>query len=398
MAHIHPFSAWRPRTDYAEEVASVPYDVVDTKEALRLAEGRPYSFLHVIRPEIDLDPSIDLYDESVYEQGRKNLDYLINENVLEQESEPSVYIYRLKTPDGHEQMGLYTCVSVADYDSDVILKHELTKPDKEKDRIKHIKTQQAHAEPVMLTYKDSEDVAGQMNEAIQWKKPLYDFEAVDGVRHTIWQVGTPDNFVESFSRIPNLYVADGHHRCKSASEVAKQVGATRPEVQYFPAVIFPMSQMRVLAYNRIIYEIPDDFFEKLSDSFELKKNAHPKPAQKGEAAIYYDGSWYGMEFPGSNEESPVERLDVSRLSRYILEPILDIKDQRRDKNIDFVGGIHGTEALENLVDEGKAQVAISMYPTSIKELVDISDARELMPPKSTWFEPKLRSGLLVHRF
>ena len=398
MAIIHPFKAWRPKESKAEEVASVPYDVINTEEARQLAQGKPHSFLHVIRPEIDLPVNTDLYDEAVYRKGRENLDHLIDNGILEQEEVASLYVYRLEMPNGQQQTGLFTCVAVSDYDSNVILKHELTRPEKEKDRIKHIKTQEAHAEPVMLTFKDSQGIAREMNETIQWQRPLYDFEASDGVRHVIWKLHETDGLVDAFSKIEHLYVADGHHRCKSASEVAKHFGTARPEVNYFPAVLFPMDEMRILAYNRVVYEIPKDFLTQLRTSFELKEDASPVPKHRGSVSVYLDGTWYGIKFPPPGNKSTAEKLDVAQLQDNILEPLLGIHDQRKDKNLDFVGGIRGTDHLEQLVDSGKAAAAISMYPTSVEELVAVSDAGELMPPKSTWFEPKLRSGLLVHRF
>lgn len=401
MALIHPFKAWRPSPEDIKEVACVPYDVVNTEEARSLAKGKPHSFLHVIRPEIDLPGDISYKDDEVYEQGAENLQKLIEDDFLQQEGQEAIYIYRLIWK-GRSQTGIFTCVSVADYDNDVILKHELTRPDKEDDRTRHILTQSAHAEPVMMTYKDSELINKVVDEAMN-EEPLYDFTADDGVQHTIWKVADTDTYVEAFDNIDHFYIADGHHRCKSASRVAEKKRTEGDhtgdeEYNFFPAVLFPMSQMEILAYNRIIYSIPDNFKETLDNHFDLSTDANPKPSEKGKVSIYMDGSWLGLSLPVSEEPNSVQLLDAQRLQSFFLEPLLNINDPRTDDNISFVGGIRGTKELERLVDSGKADLAISMYPTSIEELVDVSDEGLLMPPKSTWFEPKLRSGLLVHTF
>lgn len=403
MAVIHPFKAWRPSDDEVQDIACVPYDVVNTEEAKDLAEGKPNSFLHVIRPEIDLDDIDSLYDEEVYEKGAENLRKLIDNDILEQDDEPAVYIYRL-IMDGRSQIGIFTCVSVDDYDNEVILKHELTRPKKEDDRTRHIRTQSAHAEPVMMTFKDTQGVSKEAAHVANLTQPLYDFTASDGVKHTIWKTTDVEPFVEAFEKIDNLYIADGHHRCKSASRVAAQKKEENTdhtgdeEYNFFPAVLFPMEQMEILAYNRIIYEVPSNFIKSLKEHYSITEDADPVPDEKGAISIYYEGEWYEMKLPMPDEADSAEKLDVSRLQTYILEPLLSISDQRRDENIHFVGGIRGTEELERLVDSGTADLAISMYPTDIRELIDVSDEGLLMPPKSTWFEPKLRSGLLVHTF
>jgi len=403
MAKIHPFKAWRPDPEKLSEVACVPYDVISVEEARTLAEGKPDSFLHVIRPEIDLPEGTPFNDERVYEKGAENLHRLMEQGVLEQEEERALYVYQL-VREGRPQTGLFTCVSVDDYDNEVILKHELTRPAKEDDRTRHILTQSAHAEPVMITFKDSEEIAGQMQEVMEGGEPLYDFTADDGVRHTIWKIPDPGRFIRSFERIAHLYIADGHHRCKSASRAAERLRKKNPdhtgeeEYNYFPAVLFPMDEMNILPYNRIVFSIPDNFLEQLEANFTLDENSTPEPETKGTISIYLNGSWNGIKLPEIPDANSVEKLDVHRLSQFILEPLLDITDQRRDDNISFVGGIRGTAELERLVDSGRADLAISMYPTRIEELVEVSDEGLLMPPKSTWFEPKLRSGLLVHTF
>lgn len=399
MADLHPFRALRPVPDRAADVACVPYDVVSVTEARQLARGNPLSFLHIVRPEIDLPEGVDEYDDAVYERGAENLRAWASSPHSVQDDTPGLFVYRL-IMDGRTQTGIFGCVSVDDYDSDVILKHELTRPSKEDDRTRHILEQQAHAEPVMLTFRDRNGVSRVIESTIEGN-PLYDFEADDGIRHTIWRVEDTDGLIREFAEIDHLYVADGHHRCKAASRAAAESENGSEEVGYFPAVLFPMGQMHIMAYNRIIRKLPDgpaDFLSELRDRFEIREDADPVPASKGEISIYLDGAWYGMTLPNPDSDDVVAGLDVGLLSQAILEPMLGITDPRRDPNIDFVGGIRGTEELQRLVDEGKAQMALSMYPTAIKELVDVSDAGELMPPKSTWFEPKLRSGLLVHLF
>lgn len=403
MAVIHPFRAWRPRPEKVELIASEPYDVIDTGEARRKAEGFPQSFLHVVRPEIDLEEGTPFNDDAVYKKGAENLKNLLESDAFVQDEKPSVYVYRL-IMEGRSQLGVFACVSVDDYDDEVILKHELTRPAKEDDRTRHILTQSAHAEPVMLTFRDDENITQKCEQVVVNEQPLFDFTADDGVRHTLWQVPEPKGLVGAFSKIPKLYVADGHHRCKSASRAAEELRnknkhhTGKEEYNFFPAVLFPMDQMRIMAYNRIVYDVPDDFMEKLGETVDLRPNADPTPSKKGDVSVYYKGTWYGLTLPTQEHPNSVERLDVYRLQAYILEPLLGITDPRNDGNIDFVGGIRGIRALEWAVDKGKADLAISMYPTSIKELLAVSDAKLLMPPKSTWFEPKLRSGLLIHTF
>ena len=408
MATLHPFRAVRPRPDALEEIASVPYDVINTEEARTLAEGKPRSFLHVARPEIDLSPEIDVHDDAVYAKGAENLRSFVEADYTLQEDEPSVYVYRL-VMDGREQTGIFGGVSVGEYDDGTIVKHEETRPTKEDDRTRHILEQQAHAEPVMFTYRD-EDAIHDLVDRVQQSDPLYDFEADDGVRHTVWKVEGAEGLVDAFADVDHFYIADGHHRCKAASRAAKRLreqdtaehGENVPAYEVFPAVLFPMSHMKILAYNRLVYELPEApgaFLETLSDQFEVEHDIDdPEPSMKGFVCVYLDGAWHRVALPPSRGVRVVDQLDVARLSEYILEPHLDITDPRRDPNIDFVGGIRGTGELEQRVDEGDAQLAVSMYPTSIEELVAVSDEGSLMPPKSTWFEPKLRSGLLVHDF
>lgn len=403
MAILHPFKALRPSPKEVEEIACVPYDVVSAEEARTMASGNKKSFLHVIRPEIDLPADITFNDDRVYEKGRENLQNLIDQKILKRDADQAVYIYRLKWQKSI-QTGIFGCVSVDDYDNEVILKHELTRPDKEDDRTRHIVTQSAHAEPVMMTYRDKKEIDDFVDQFTSSTDPLYNFTADDGVTHILWKVSDPSKLVEAFSPIDSIYIADGHHRCKSASRAAKQLKKQNPdhtgteEYNFFPAVLFPMSQMNILPYNRLIHSVPEDFDQKLTGQFNLTSTSNPTPQKKGNVCIYRDGQWQKMELPVSKNPNSVEKLDAYRLQKFILEPMLGIEDPRTNNNISFVGGIRGTKELEKRVDDGDAELAISMYPTAIEELAQVSDEHLLMPPKSTWFEPKLRSGLLVHTF
>ena len=405
MATVHPFRALRPVAEKAERVACVPYDVISTAEARALAHGNPDSFLHVIRPEIDLPEGTDEHAPAVYQQGAENLRDYADSEVSIQEATPALYVYRL-VMDGRAQTGVFGCVAVDEYDDGTILKHEKTRPDKETDRTKHILAQRAHAEPVMLTYRDDDGIDVLVEAAMQ-QPALYDFTAPDGVRHTIWKAPDPSALVAAFVGVDALYVADGHHRCKAASRawhdlVDSGLDEGMPEAAFFPAVLFPMGQMKILAYNRVVRRLPmprDAFLGALRGRLPVRDGVGPVPPQPGTVHVYLGGgTWHAVPLPESARDGAADGLDVARLGEHVLEPLLGITDPRRDKNIDFVGGIRGTEALEQQVDAGEAALAISMYPTAIEELVDVSDAGQLMPPKSTWFEPKLRSGLLVHLF
>jgi len=404
MATLHPFKAIRPTPDLADRIVSVPYDVINTKEAEQMVHGNDISFLHIVRPEIDVADRTGDYDAAVYEKGAENLAAYINSSRSITEEDASVYLYRL-IMNGRSQTGIFGCVSVADYDNNVILKHELTRPVKENDRTRHILTQRAHAEPVMLTFRDDDAIETEITKK-SGEKPLYDFVTEDGVQHTIWKFDDPDKLVRLFEGIDKLYVADGHHRCKAASRAAKEdraggSTASSDEINFFPAVLFPMGHMEILPYNRIVKSLPDNadsLLDRLNERFTVTQDASPSVDSKGNVSMYFNGKWYGISFPEEKFDDVVSGLDVDRLFRHILAPYMGISDPRTDPNIDFVGGIRGTSELERLVNGGIAKVAFSMYPTSIQELIDVSDAGQLMPPKSTWFEPKLRSGFLVHTF
>ena len=406
MAVIRPFRALRPQADRAESVASVPYDVVNTEEARALAQGNPLSFLHVSRPEIDLPPSTDIHSDIVYRKAVENFEKLIAECPMEKESEPSLYLYRLIMGD-HEQFGIVACCSIDEYDNSTIRKHERTRRDKEDDRTRHMLMLNAQTGPVFLTYRRRAEIDEQVSAAVS-ATPLYDITAPDGVRHTIWRLSDTESLVKSFESVPLLYIADGHHRAASASRARAELRdqsfahTGKEDYNYFLTVIFPDSQVQILAYNRTVQDLngltQEQFLDSVKEQFTISENARPEPAERGNWSMYLDGKWYGLQLsPATTLPSgTVAALDVSILQDRLLDPILGIKDVRTDKRVDFIGGLRGTKELERLVDEGKAAVAFSMFPTTVSELLMVSDANEIMPPKSTWFEPKLRDGLLIH--
>jgi len=406
VAIIRPFRALRPQPEHAQEVASVPYDVVNTDEARALAEGKPLSFLHVSRPEIDLPPDTDIHSDVVYRKAVENFEKLIAAAPLVKESEPSLYLYRLIMGD-HEQIGVVACASIDEYDDGTIRKHERTRRDKEDDRTRHMLMLKAQTGPVFLTYRARPEIDEQVSAATTGE-PLFDLTAPDGVRHTIWRLSETESLVKSFESVPLLYIADGHHRAASASraraELKQQSFAHtgNEDYNYFLTVIFPDSQMQILAYNRTVHDLnglsPEEFLNAIKEQFTISENAGPEPSKRGNWSMYLGGKWYGLQqSPAATlPTGTVAMLDVSILQDRLLDPILGIKDIRTDKRVDFIGGLRGTKELERLVDEGKAAVAFSMFPTTVEELLMVSDANEIMPPKSTWFEPKLRDGLLIH--
>ena len=397
MASLKPFRAWRPKPEYITEITCLPYDVVDTKKAREILSNQAYSYMKVIRPEADFKESIPIYSKEVYVKGRDNLHTLLSSEKFLHEKNDALYVYQLKWDKGIKT-GIFGCVSVDDYDNGVILKHELTQPDKEDDRTKHILTQKAHAEPVMLTFESSDAIQSLINEAIV-SSPLYTFTTEDEVEHIIWRLDHTDSMVEAFKTVDHIYIADGHHRCASASRASKKMPHhDHPDIQHFPAVLFPMDEVQILSYNRIVYNVNDNFIDHLKTKYPVITDASPIPDKSGYICLYFKSKWYGFSLPQSKHEDLASQLDVARLQEFILEPYFGITNQRLDNNISFVGGIHGSRKLESIVDSGTADVAISMFPTSIDELIAVSDAGLLMPPKSTWFEPKLRSGLLIHTF
>jgi uncharacterized protein (DUF1015 family) len=408
VATIRPFNALRPHEDRAAQVAAVPYDVVNTEEARALAAGNSWSFLHVSRSEIDLPDGTPLYSDQVYAKALANLEQLIKECPLENEETPSLYLYRLIMGD-HEQIGVVACCSVDDYDRDVIRKHERTRRDKEDDRTRHIMVLRAQTGPVFLTYRGEARIDSLVADALTSNPPLYDFVANDDIRHTIWRVPNYQPLVEAFAQVPYLYIADGHHRAASASRARAELKEHgfgfigNEEYNFFLCVLFPDNQLQILPYNRIVRDLNgmsrEEFLARVRESFEFTESASSSPKQRGAWSMYLDGQWYGLALPNdaARPEGVVNSLDVSILQNRLLDPILGIKDVRTDKRIDFVGGIRGTDELEKLVNQGKAAVAFSLYPTTIDDLLRVSGAGEIMPPKSTWFEPKLRDGLLIHQ-
>jgi uncharacterized protein (DUF1015 family) len=406
VAVIRPFRAVRPAADRAQQVASVPYDVVNTEEARALAANNPLSFLHVSRAEIDLPDHTNIYSDAVYRRALDNYEKLIKDCPLETEEVPSVYLYRLIMGE-HEQIGVVACCSIDEYDKDSIKKHERTRRDKEDDRTHHMLMLRAQTGPVFLTYRAHRDIDTMVMETTM-TKAIFDFVADDRIRHTIWRVPDPVRFVQAFRDVPFLYIADGHHRAASASRARAELreqsfGHTGgEEYNFFLAVIFPDDQLQILPYNRVVRELnglsKEGFLDSVRKSFALKEDASPVPAEPGRWSMYLDGRWYGLSLSDdtSKPEGVVASLDASVLQERLLDPVLGIKDIRTDKRIDFIGGIRGTAELERLVNEGQAAIGFSLFPTMVADLIKVSDAGEIMPPKSTWFEPKLRDGLLIH--
>lgn len=404
MISISPFKAMRPEPQFAREVASQPYDVLNVKEARQRAEGNPHSFLHITRAEIDLPAGTDVHSEPVYAQATKNMQAFISRGVLFTESKPCYYIYQL-VMDDRTQTGLVCCSSVADYEKGLIKKHEFTKPEKEQDRVDHIKATKAQTGNVFLAYRDVED----MNELIEkWKtnkSPGYDFTAVDGIRHSVWVINDEkiiDTITEIFkTEVPATYIADGHHRVASAARVSNMF-LDNEEAAHFLSTLFPASELHVYDYNRVVKDLnglsEEDFLSKLNSHFSVTKvNEAFKPAEPHQFGMYMKGQWYRLAaLEGSFSTDPVNALDISILHQNLLEPVLGIQDQRTDTRIDFVGGIRGLGELESRVDSGEMALAFAIYPVTIHQLFDIADSGQFMPPKSTWFEPKLRDGLLTH--
>ncbi|BCW92911.1 MAG: hypothetical protein KatS3mg007_0805 [Thermoanaerobaculum sp.] len=406
MSDVRPFRALRPRPELAAQVAAPPYDVVSSEEARKLAQGKPYSFLHINKPEIDLPPDVDLYDDRVYAQGASNLRKFMAEGVFFREQEPRFYVYQQRMGN-HVQAGVVAAVSVAEYDAGLIKRHELTRKDKEDDRTRHVDELNANDEPVFLTYRQLAAIDALVDQ-VRAGAPLYDFVAEDGIGHTVWVVPSElaANLQQAFQQVPALYVADGHHRTAAAARVGRERKAKNPQhrgdepYNYFMAVLFPHNQLQILDYNRVVKDLgglsPEAFLSKVAEKFRVEKASSGRPEKRHQFGMYLQGQWYRLEaIPGSfREDDPIGSLDVSILQENLLAPVLGITDPRTDKRIDFIGGIRGLSALEQRVAEGWA-VAFALYPTSLEQVMAVADAGLIMPPKSTWFEPKLRSGLLV---
>ena len=411
MIRIHPFTALRPSFEDAPEVSSDPYDVISTSEARERAAGKPNSFLHVVRSEIDLPKQTDSYASKVYERASDNLQSMIAEGVLQRESKPSLYLYR-QIREGVAQVGVVACVETEQYRSGEIRKHEKTRPDKEDDRTRHLLATASHAEPVFLCFRDALQDDGaticSMMETDLQSSPLFDFVAPDGVQHTGWCVADPARYVSMFGQLNRLYIADGHHRSAGAERAAiasKQADSTcgnEKEYSRFLAVVFPHDQLRILPYNRVVADLhglsEDEFLDRLRAAGSLERAKAGTPENPGQVLVFVAGKWWLLTFlePSIDRNDPIASLDVALLQDRVLAPILGIGDPRTDSRIAFVGGVRGCEELEKRAsDQG---VAFSMHATSADELLAVADADEIMPPKSTWFEPKLRSGLFVHEF
>lgn len=406
MPRVKPFNAIRPVPGNAARVASVPYDVVNRNEAAGLAEGNPDSFLHVIRPDIDLPEATDPYSDQIYAKAKENFDRFLADGVLVQDKEESIFLYR-QVMDGKSQVGVVCCCHVDDYENNLILKHEKTRPAKEDDRTRHILTLGAHPGPLFLAYKDHEDINAAVATAVT-EEPLVDFTAEDGVQHTIWQITDAADYVAALTSVNEFYIADGHHRAASAWRAAGERKKGNPdhtgdeEYNWFLTVLFPASQLKILAYNRIIRDLnglsADTLLGRLAEVGTVEPTDNPVPTAPVSFCIFVADAWYLLTIPAHSidHNDPINSLDVALLEHRVITPILGIDDVRTDPRIDFVGGIRGTDELEKRVNSGEWACAVSMYPTSIEQLMAVSDAGEVMPPKSTWFEPKLRSGLFVH--
>jgi len=412
MATTKPFNALRPKPELVKQVASRPYDVLNSEEAREEAKNNPHSFLHVTKSEIDLPVNIDTHSPAVYQKAKENLQQFIHDGILFSEKKPCYYIYQLVMParsgtDGNErsQTGLVCVSSVEDYFNNVIRKHEFTRPEKEKDRIDHMLTIEAQTGNVFLAYRDVSELNNLINEWKATHPPVYDFVADDTVQHIIWIVNDDDkiNSITGLfaAKVPNTYIADGHHRAASAAKVSRQLSGNE-NARYFLTTIFPASELTILDYNRVIKDLngltKENFISRLQEDFMITDIDEPvKPSTLHEFGMYLDHQWYILKSKkGTFTDDPIGVLDVTILSKNILDNILDIKDQRTDKRIDFVGGIRGLSELERRVDSGEMKLAFSLHPVSIQQLFDIADNDIVMPPKSTWFEPKLRDGLLTH--
>jgi uncharacterized protein (DUF1015 family) len=402
MAILRPFPALRPVPERARDVAAVPYDVVTTEEARALSSDNPWSFLHVSRAEIDLPDGTDPYSPDVYRRAALNFERLTRDGALTRDREPSLYAYRLGMGE-HVQTGIAAAFSLDEYDSDVIRKHERTRRDKEDDRTRHMMALRAQTGPVFLTYRDRSEVDDLVARAVR-DTPLYDFTAADGIRHAVWRLSqdVSASIAREFEGVPLLYIADGHHRAASASrardefrERSDRAGGPA-EYDFFLGVAFPASQVRILPYNRLVSDLggrsADQFLFSLKQRVTVSMDAPPTPARRGEVSMYLAGRWYGLRFPSGSPEA----LDVTLLHDAIFASLLGVRDVRIDRRIEFVGGIRGTSELERAVDQGRAAVAFSLHPVAVQDLMKVADAKQIMPPKSTWFEPKLRDGLLIH--
>ncbi|NOS71922.1 MAG: DUF1015 domain-containing protein [Verrucomicrobia bacterium] len=402
MATLKPFAALRPKPGLAPQICELPYDVMSSEEACLMAAGNPLSFLHVSKPEIDLPAGTDIYSSRVYSKGKENFTRLISQGALKQDSQPCFYLYR-QIMGSHTQVGLVAAASCDEYLKNIIKKHELTRPDKEDDRVRHIEALNSQTGPVFLTYR----ATTALDEFVMKRTsgtPDVDFTGKDGVRHSSWTVGDAagiEFITEQFARIPFLYIADGHHRSAAGGRVFQTRKGAGHSGQFL-TVIFPHNQMQILPYNRVLKDLngltSGQLLEKLDGVFVIQSAGSPKPVRKHELGLFLDGKWRTLRFRPhfAATQDPIEKLDVTLLQKYVLAPIFGVDDPRTSKRINFVGGIRGTAELEKLVNQGEYACAFSMFPTSIEDLMTIADAGGIMPPKSTWFEPKLRDGMFCH--
>ncbi|MEZ4885649.1 MAG: DUF1015 family protein [Chitinophagales bacterium] len=413
MATIKAFRGYRPAKELAVKVASRPYDVLNREEAV--AESNPYSYLHITRSEIDLPEVDNPYDKIVYKTAKKNFEQFVKDGVLKQDGVNCLYVYA-QTMNGRQQIGLMTCTSIEDYQNDIIKKHEFTRPVKEQDRINHIATTRLHSGPVLMAYPQVNAIDAVMEQVTRRQTPEYDFTAEDGIQHTLWvidDVSIIQTLVDLFdSEVEAIYIADGHHRAASSTKVGLQMREENENhtgkegYNYFLSVLFPDNQLQIIDYNRVVKDLnglsSDEFLQEIAKKFEVTEMgmAQVKPKQPYTFGMYLEGEWYELKARKGtyNTTDPIESLDISVLSNNLIAPILGIKDQRTDDRIDFVGGIRGVKELEKRVNSGEMQVAFSIYAVGIQQLIDVANSGNVMPPKTTWFEPKLRSGLVTHKF
>ena len=414
MATIRPFKAIRPAEKFAQKVAALPYDVMSSKEARKMVIGNPYSFLHVDRAEIDLDESINIYDDKVYQKAKDNLQKMISDKVLIKDEKPMFYIYML-TMNGKSQSGLVVCTSIDEYLENKIKKHELTREEKEQDRIRHVDTCNANTGPIFLTYRAKDEITQIIEDYKKNNQAVYDFTSDDDISHKVWVISEDNvirSLIEKFKDIPSLYIADGHHRNASAVKVGLKRRGENPdfdhnaEFNFYLSVLFPDNELYIMDYNRVVKDLnglsKEEFLGKVKENFDVEKVGETgspcKPKKSNEFGMYIGGEWYLLSAKENiiDKGDPVLSLDVSILQNHLLAPILGIGDPRTDSRIDFIGGIRGLSELEKRVDSKEMAVAFAMFPTTVGQLMEIADAEKIMPPKSTWFEPKLRSGLFIH--
>lgn len=415
MITIKPFKGYRPPSDFAEKVAAVPYDVISKAEAEQLAKGNPQSFLHITRSEIDMPKDVDVYSQQVYDKARSNFLKFIKDGWLVKDAQACIYLYQ-QTMGNHTQTGILALSSIQDYFEGRIKKHEFTRPKKEQDRINNMKTLGAHAGPVFMTYKNVTEINHWVSNYITNNKPTVNFTAVDNIQHKLWCVNDV-NLINALTilfkkHVPASYIADGHHRAASSAKVGQMLKSENPNhtgneaYNYFLSVLFPDNEMKILDYNRLVKDLNglnvETFLQKIEEDFEVELIGAKifKPANVRSFGLYIEKQWYHLKAKPHiyNDDDPIDALDITTLSNHLLDKVLNIKDQRTDDRIDFVGGIRGLEELEKRVNAGDWKMAIALHPVSIQQLIDIADSGEVMPPKSTWFEPKLRSGLVVHKF